>query len=364
MQTKRDARRGDAPIAAGAMNWGQPVLDSSITEIRDDAPYYRGRSSVDLVELGHSFESVAELLWTGILPKVSPVWTENPESVAGLGQLGKRFAKLLRSAEHPLDVLMAIVPTLALGDDRRLARTETTELSIARSLIPQMAAALALPSSRRLAAEALEKTTIAKSLLTVWGLTPNRRRSRAVDRALVLVADHELNVSTFAARIAASADADLYACISSALGAFSGPRHGEACDQIEALVDQIGSAELAPSTVRDRLRRGEGIPGLGGHPLYPSGDPRGTALLEWAEAQPDRPARYQTLIALLDATALVDPTPPSLDCGLVALCFSLGLPRGAPSALFAIGRVAGWVAHVREQREARALLRPRARFVQ
>src|SRR5439155_21588512 len=102
---------------------------------------------------------------------------------------------------------------------------------------------------------------------------------RALNRALVLSADHELNSSTFAGRVAASVGADVYACVAAALAAFSGPRHGGACDRIEALLAETGRPERAATAIEERRRRGELVPGFG-HQLYPGGDPRTPPLLE------------------------------------------------------------------------------------
>jgi citrate synthase len=183
-----------------------------------------------------------------------------------------------------------------------------------------------------------------------------------VNQALVLLADHELNASAFAVRVAASARADLYACLSVGLAAASGPLHGGSCDRVEALVREAARASSPRAFVRDRLRRGEALPGAG-HPLYPDGDPRTAPLLRAAEELAPRRASLRTLFAVLAAARDLGVEAPSVDFGLVALCLALGLPRGTAASLFAIGRTAGWVAHALEQREAGFLLRPRARYV-
>jgi citrate synthase len=126
-------------------------------------------------------------------------------------------------------------------------------------------------------ARALKQETVAASLAEAWG-APAKQAVEGMNQALVLCADHELNVSTFAARVTASSGADLHACVSAALAALSGPRHGGACDRIEALVREVGRPERARSEVDERVRRGESVPGFG-HWLYPEGDPRTPPLL-------------------------------------------------------------------------------------
>jgi citrate synthase len=203
---------------------------------------------------------------------------------------------------------------------------------------------------------------VAATIAASFGL---RRRAgqRALDAALVTSADHELNASTFAVRVAASTGADLYACMAAGLAALSGPRHGGACDRIEALVAETGRPERAAEIVRERFRRGETVPGFG-HPLYPDGDPRGRLLLDEARRLSGRPGpALRTLFALVEAMRRAEREAPTVDVGLVALSSALGLPGGTAAGLFAIGRTAGWIAHALEQRSAGFLLRPRARYI-
>ena len=174
----------------------------------------------------------------------------------------------------------------------------------------------------------------------------------------MLSADHELNPSSFTARVAASTGADLYACVGAALGALSGPEHSGACERVEALLAEIGTPARVATVIEDRTRRGDALPGFG-HPLYVHGDPRAAALL--AGLAPRRRAE-RTLAALVARMKAARREPPNIDLALVATASALGLPPGAASAIFAVGRAAGWIAHVLEQREAGFVLRPRARY--
>jgi citrate synthase len=183
-----------------------------------------------------------------------------------------------------------------------------------------------------------------------------------MNEGLVLSADHELNASTFAARVAASSGASLSACIVAALAALSGPRHGAATARVEALVAEIDRPERAADVVGARLARGESVPGFG-HPLYPAGDPRGARLFAVADRLPRKARAVRVLVATASAMNLVAHEKPTIDVGLVALAAALGLPPGAPLAIFACGRLAGWIAHALEQHETGHLLRPRARYI-
>jgi citrate synthase len=184
---------------------------------------------------------------------------------------------------------------------------------------------------------------------------------RAIEHALVLSADHELNPSTFAARVVASAGSDLYACISAALSAMSGPLHGGATLRVEALLD--AALEHGPAAaIREHSERGARVPGFG-HPLYPAGDPRAQALLADARALGARSGRAHAMFELARHADDSGLPPPTLDFGMVALSETLGLRAGASLFVFAVGRLAGWTAHVREQRSEPGPLRPRARYV-
>jgi len=347
LAARHRARAGHGAVAAGALRWGEPVLDSAASTIGEYGPVYRGHPATELAAQRVGLERTAELLWTGVLPERTPTWARARPSWAGI-------ARLVPAGAPPIAVLPVAVAALGLRDaDRHDARPEAA-MDRARSLIPLLAVAAA----PQRAAAALEAPTVAGVLARALGRT-SAEAAAALDTALVLMAEHELNASTFAARVAASTGADLFACVGAALAALSGPRHGAMIARVEALLDEAGSARRAAATLRGRLARGEDLPGLG-HRLYAAGDPRATPLLRLARTiAPSRP-RVRTALALAAAGPEVAGAPATCDLGLVALSDALGLPRGAASVVFAVGRSAGWVAHVLEQREAGFLIRPRA----
>jgi citrate synthase len=182
-------------------------------------------------------------------------------------------------------------------------------------------------------------------------------RSRPVEAALILAADHELNVSAFTARCVASAGASPYQVVIAGLAALQGGKHGGNCERVEALFAETGRPERAAAVVAGRLRRGEGIPGFG-QPLCPAGDPRGKELLRLAaELAPDPVAE-----ALCEAARAVLQEHPTIDFGLVTLARALGLPDGTALGWFALGRTAGWIAHALEQYASGEMIRPRAHY--
>jgi citrate synthase len=347
-------------VAGGALRWGEPVLDSAITRIDRDGARYRGLSAVALAKADVPFESVAELLWQGELPGgLPPRW-----HVKGFGCPAEKVAPGLPESGEARGLLLKLaiaVPALAAHDPSRSDTSIEAECDRARKVLVRLRAALALADSKR-RRRALDAASMAQGVLEALGRPDDAAGERIVNQCLVLCADHELNASAFAARIAASAGCDLYACISAAIAVMSGLHHGGATEKVEALIVDVASPERARRVVEERTHRGETLPGFG-HRLYPDSDPRADLLLELSRERTDGDARAAVLFAIVDAMRAIGREPPTLDVGLVAVAHALGLPSGAPAALFAVGRMAGWVAHVIEQRRAGYLLRPRARYV-
>ncbi len=332
-------------MAAGALRFGEPVLDTRITAVGPHGLRYRGRNAVELARTGVGFEDVASLLWACTPPTRAWPWPK-----ADLLERPSTRAPLLWR-------LARLVPRLALADASRAKLDPSEELRRARRIVRAFAASVG-PKPEPTPPSA----GIAATMVRQWRLPA--AVTAAIDTALVLLADHELNVSTFAARVAASGGADLYACVGAGLYAFAGPRHGGSADRISAFVDDVGSPRRAKSAMQKRLREGRPMPGFG-QPLYPEGDPRVAPLLEWAAlVDPGRQQRrLTTLLALHEAALTVGAPPMSVDGALLALAYALGLPPTAATAMFCVGRTVGWVAHVFEQRAQGALLRPRARYV-
>ncbi len=355
LRTKARARSGHAAAAASALRWGEPVLETSISAIGPEGPVYRGIPAVELARRGASFEAVAELLWTGTMPAAAPGWEP-----AGIGVPLRQLGDLVPRTSPPIAAMALFVSALGLRDGRRFGASPETEMTIARQLVARMAALPGVPASRAAVDAALKHSGVATILAHALGARRPARAAEALRPALVLSADHELNASTFAARVAASTGADIYSCVSAGLSTLSGPAHGGACDRVEALIAECGEPARARSVIEARSRRGEAIPGFG-HTLYPAGDPRAAYLLNEARELRSGSPEVEILFALVAAMEAARRPLPGLDTGLVALSYGLGLPPGSASAIFAIGRVAGWVAHILEQREANFMIRPRAK---
>jgi citrate synthase len=350
LKVRRDARAGHGAVAAGALRWGEPVLDSAITAITPRGPAYRGHLAVELAARDTPFENVAELLWSGYLPTTSVIW---PRLAVPHAQL----ARLLGTSAGPLDVMPLLVQVAALADPERHDRRPDAIIARGRQVIPLLAAALAPTFPAATVTRALGASSIAAIAARALGLADEA--ITVIDRVLVLLADHELNASSFTARVTASTDADPYACIAAALATLSGPRHGSASLDVAAFADELGSPDAARAAVRALRKKGQLPPGFG-HPLYPNGDPRAAPLLEAAARRASSSKRARIVLAIVDATKEAHP---SVDVGLAALVAALGAEPSAGPGLFAVARTAGWLAHALEQRAAGFLLRPRARYV-
>lgn len=308
--------------AGQALNWGEPVCESQLTLIRDGELYYRGRHVSKLLKES-IFEDVIGLLWEGYEPVQGSI--EMPGALP-LKEAPGRFAMLL--------------PWLAEQDPRAFdLRPAAVRAAGARILHALFSALVPIGND-----------SLAGSLARQW--CPGQ--AALLDAALILCADHELNVSAFTARCAASAGASPYAVVQAGLAALSGFRHGANTYRVEALFREARSLG-AEGAIRSYLRRGVEVPGFG-HRLYPGGDPRGRDLL----ALMQQPKLVDEIVQAADA--LIDGKP-NIDFALVTLSESLNLPDGAPLALFALGRTAGWIAHALEQYETGKLIRPRARYV-
>lgn len=351
------ARAGSPGTVESVLNWGQPVFQTALTDLAEDGPLYRGRPAIALAESGRSFEAVAELLWTGMdLPQLR-AW----ETGAPPARLGERLSAAIRGGEALSCLrLMALTTTIvAITGHSRPDFERGSTIADARQLIVLYCGALGLMGpSRKFLAAPPEGMPLAELFLRALSVRPSRDAIRAVNLALILCADHELSPGTLSARIAASCASELRACLLSAIGAHAGLFLAGGCDESEALLRAARDAGEMHALMSGIERSGGRIPGYNLR-AYPKGDPRARKLLETAASLGPRGRRVQLLVASVEKKFDLQP---SLETGLVALVAALDLPPRTASALWAIGRSAGWVAHVIEQRQAGFMVRPRARY--
>jgi citrate synthase len=344
LKDRKAARRDPSKAAAQGLRWGEPVLESGITLIHDGSFYYRGQDAVRLAGAA-SVEDVAALLW-GADPQERQRLFDQPIPLEP-----KQLAQLQRVVAEPVPLLQAALPIAAARDlasyDLRPPAVRATGARIMRLLTTIIAG--------RTGREAIHVT-----LQEAWA--PRKPVVADVVRtALVLCADHELNVSAFTARCAASAGASPYDVVSAAMATLKGYRHGGAAASVLQIVRHADTLRNARSALAERLRQGDRAPGFG-HPLYPDGDPRAALLIRLAESSGND--RAWTLFRnLVRAGKELLSEAPNLDCGLAAVTRTYRLPDQAPLLLFALGRTIGWIAHAIEQYQTGQLIRPRARYV-
>lgn len=340
LQQRQEQRRNPAQAAATALHFGDPVLESAITLIADGQCYYRGHAVVDLARR-HRFEEVAMLLWSGELS--DQLFLAEPVACEP--------SLLLTAAQAtPAELFQMALLQAAPNDLTAYHSAPLSVMRTGRRILSLLTQVVTGPGAGQRIAERLQQA---------W--RPAEAEVTALlDSALILCADHELNISSFTARCVASAGSTPYATVVAALAALQGHKHGGVGERVSAFLDL---ATVDPErAVRDCLRRGEALPGFG-HQLYPAGDPRGRLLLELTQnARPSAPilAVAATVVATADKAIQLAP---NVDFGLAVLARALELPVYAPFTLFALGRTAGWIGHIIEQYALNQLIRPRSRYV-
>lgn len=365
IEALRQNRRGGAPSADSAdraPRWGggTQVVQTAITVIDPAGPRYRGKLAVELAQARRPFEDCVELLWTGALPRHSLVW-QPPPLPSTFEQLVTSLAGLMQRCTTRQ--LFALV-TQAYGAfcGRNPENAIGAPALAGRHMIQVMAASLGLLGARPQFDPSREPESVAALMARSMRLPQSPEVLRLIDAALILSADHELAPSTYAARVAASAGGDLFACVVSALGTFEGPLSGIACDESENLLLQADSVNAYVQSLRELAERKEGVPGYN-HPLYDGIDPRAEHLLNLAQGVSSMPPRARLVLDCIEAGRAKLQMAPSLAVGLVALAASLDMPAGAPGGIMAAGRTAGWIAHAFEQRLAGYLVRPRTKYI-
>jgi citrate synthase len=346
------ARSGHGPAAANAIHWGEPVLSTAITKITERGPVYGEHPATDLARRNHRFESVAEYLWSGAALVDDVTWCE-----AKHASLGRRLDEIIRFHPnvHIRQLLTEVALLLGMEQADAAGRRGTgSDVEQARDLMQAMAGAFGFLGPRRRYLPPRRGATVACALVRALGLQTNLDVTQALDGVLVVVADHEFTPATFAARIAASAGNDLYSCIGAALQVHFGSALGLRSDLLEQRLGTAQSEKMTHTATAVSTSRALD------HPLYRNGDPRAEALVEIAERLAPRSRSRKRGSA---STMPLEQRTLSMDHALVSVCQALGAPRYAAGGLLAFGRMAGWIAHVFEQRREQFVIRPRAKFV-
>lgn len=324
-QKKQQGRKRET-LAVNTLFGTEPSIPTAISTFAKGHLYYRGKDVIAFAETA-TLEETARLLW-------------GAEIATGFAVPDRDYPRTAPERSH---AFIALATATATGHSTH-ARTARVLHAEAATLVGHLAATFG--------AENHPEMRIHQRLARGWGMTEDG--ADILRRAMVLLADHELTSSAFAARIAASNGASLPACLLSGLATFTGPLHGDATPRVKALFDEVERSS-ADEVVNRYLSSAIPIPGFGHH-LYPDGDPRAVALLA-KFAPPEEITKFIEKVITL--TGLL----PNIDVVLAALVTRYRLPGDAAFALFSVARSVGLLAHAMEQINTGKVIRPRGRYV-
>ncbi len=351
---RRQARSNPDQLTQDALHWGAPVLESRITLIDNGQLYYRGIPIETIVDT-MTIEEVASLIWTGNTAQADSLFDHDLHPIA------QRYESMLIHVEldgadlTPVQAFQIVLP-IAMADDLTAYDNRPSEIATKGARVLRLMTSVA-------AGDGVEHISIAEMLQRGW--CPDDPQSISVfNTAMILCADHELNVSAFTARVVASADSTPYAVINAGLSALQGTKHGGYTESVEAFLNEVGTPNRAKQVIAARMRRGEAQPTPGfGHQLYPDGDPRATILLRLlTDLYPDSDAIALSK-AVADNVYEIRGEHPTIDFALATMGEIYQLPAGSTLGVFALGRMIGWIGHAIEQYNDGQLIRPRARYM-
>ena len=337
---KADHRPGrlEVPVASG------------ITDVVDGLVRYRGHTLSDLVDAGHSYETVAELLWTGELQPAAP-WRTNRRVATAV----RRATKALPDHATHTDRMMAGVVAAGAVDPFRDDRSIDGAAATARQLIRAIVDSLPVEGTETDSDQIAERlwVRLTRADPTGWHL---------VHIALMILADHGMATSTLAARLAASTRAGPHAILLAGLGAVAGPLHGAASRTVHLMFEDA-EAHGPGAAIAEVMRRDGRVPGIG-HFIHKQRDPRHDILFDALADHPIDEARMDVVASVIAQTSERIPVPPNIDLALGAMTFISGMGADAGEVVFAIARTAGWVAHALEEYDETPIrFRPIGRYV-
>src|SRR5246127_131141 len=339
---ERRAPSAVEPRAFKSFDPDLPVMDSAIATITEEGAIYRGVNCVDLSEKD-TLEHTATLLWdvTGVDPFAADNCPEVSDEMRAIAEAACRAA--------PIDRAIAVLALATSADPGAFTRAPEGRAMVGARIL------------RLLVATMLNTTPSAEPLhlqiARAWA-PDHKHAADLIRRALVLLADHELNASTFTVRCAASTGISLYDAVIAGLAALKGPKHGGAGVLASRLVKMLIDHDPEP-VIRERVALGERFAGFG-HGVYKRGDPRAISLLNaLARAGAARKFTREVPERIAEATGEFV----NIDYALAVLAHSLRLAPGSELTLFAMARAVGWIAHASEQLQHGKLIRPRARYV-
>jgi len=329
---------------------------------------------IDIHELaGHSnFEEICHLLWFGKLPTRAEL-ANLRERLAAERKLDPAITTLLRNAPAqtlPMDVLRTAVSALSFYDPDARKNDHDANVAKAIRVTSQIAMIVAAYDRLRKGHPVVDPdqslSHAANFLLMLNGKKPSDTAERALDIALILHADHELNASTFAARVTAATLSDMHSAITSAIGALKGPLHGGANEAVFRILQKIAAEGTDPvAYVKDMLAQKKKVPGFG-HRVYHTEDPRATHLRKMSHdlcESSGQPKWYEMSAKIEEFVKAEKKLNANVDFYSASTYHVLGIDEDLFTPVFAVSRISGWTAHVIEQLDDNRLIRPRAEYL-
>ena len=359
-----------AAVAAGAGLEGVVATSSSICYIDGDAGLlsYQGYNIHTLAEHAN-FEETIYLLWHGKLPTQAEL-DALKTSLAAKREIPAEVTAFLKQAGKfpPMDVLRTAVSMLGVYDPKAADTSIEASEEKAQYLMSQTATIVTTFDRLRKGLEVVAPDPSlgfsANFLYTLTGTKPAAISEKTFDIAMILHADHELNASTFAARVAAATLSDIYSSVTSGIGALKGPLHGGANEDVIKMLLEAGTEAKALEHIHYRLENKIKIPGFG-HRVYKTEDPRATHLRKMSEELGRVTGHldlYQTSKKIEETIKDLKKLNANVDFYSASTYYSLGIPIDIFTPIFAVSRMSGWTAHVLEQYRNNRLIRPRAEY--
>lgn len=338
--------------------------ETKISSTKNQMLSYAGYGIDELMDHNVSYEEVLFLLWHLRFPTEAELAAQNEQIFKNI-YLDEPYLNRLRvvshTHQHPMSVLRTAISMLGTQTDA----TGTSEQVQGRMLMV-VAAIISFLDKKPVLTPRKELSYAGNFYYLLTGYMPTPALTDIMNRVLILHADHELNASTFTARVVASTDADLYSCLTAAVCALKGPLHGGANEAVFKMLAAIDEGHLSVSEYLDqKLANHEKISGFG-HRVYKNGDPRATYLKVSAQqiAQDTNQTKWFDLsIAIEKYMTEHTKLKPNVDFFTATIYHCMGLPANVFTLLFAVCRTGGWLAHIREQREAHTLIRPSSEYV-
>ena len=349
---------------------GVVATTSSISSIIDDTLTYVGYDIDDLA-VNASFEEIIYLLWHLKLPnaeQLAELKKQLSENAALPEEVIAHFKMYQIDKVHPMAALRSAVSLLGLYDEEADLMEPDSNYRKAIRLQAKMPAIVATFARVRKGLEPIapkpELSFAANFLYMLTGKVPEPIAVEAIDKALVLHADHELNASTFTARVCVATLSDVYSGVTAAIGALKGPLHGGANEAVMKMLKEIGTLENVEPYVRGKLEKKEKIMGFG-HRVYRKGDPRAKHLRAMSKKLTEltgEPQWYDISEKIESIVTGEKNLPPNVDFYSASVYHSLGIDHDLMTPIFAVSRVSGWLAHILEQYQNNRLIRPRADY--